>query len=122
MTNAYRKGYRGEKELEGALQETFPDYAEDISRVGMPEKDKITSGDVLCTNSDCIASNFHWENKNRERLNVRKALSKALKDSQNEFAALRVKKKRKEPFIALPQEDFLTLLQKLQNGAENKNK
>ena len=80
--NPYRKGYRGEKELEATLRKYFPNYL--IKRIGGTEKSRaFLTGDVF--SPDGILKRFHWENKNRERLNVFKAYCKAKDDGEGKI-------------------------------------
>jgi len=110
MVNPHKKGKRGELELVQTLKRYFPNYR--IKRISGTEKSRVfITGDVYCP--DGILKRFHWENKNRERLNVHQALSKATGDAQGKIPVLRWQKSYYQPIIILREKDFLNLLVEL---------
>ena len=115
MINPYKKGYRGEKELEELLHRFFPENKKMIRRVGTQESFKGTSGDVVCFDQKCILSRFHIENKNREKMNLFELFEKTVGDAKgNLIPIMFCKKNNSKRLLIIEDTKFLGLLKELQ--------
>lgn len=110
MLNSYKKGKRGDLEFVAALKSYFPNYR--IKRIPGTEKSRATiTGDLF--SPDGILVRFHFENKNRQNLNIFQVMSKTQDDAQGRVPVIRWHKPREQPLIILQQKDFLNLLLEL---------
>jgi len=120
MLNPYKKGYRGERELVETLKRYFPRYRNKIKRIGGTEKSRaLLTGDVFCPCG--VLSRFHFENKQREKLNIFKTVKKTTDDAQGRIPVIRWSKSRQQPLIILREKDFLNILAELDGYINERN-
>lgn len=99
--NSKRKGARGERELAAELTAAgFP------ARRGQQFKGTEESPDVECE----PLSDFHFECKYTERLQLYPALRQAMEDAPNKKPIVAHRKKREDWVAILPLKDLLELL------------
>ena len=73
-------------------------------------------GDIICIDDQSIISEFSWECKNQEKLNIWKALQQSKNDAPARTMPVVVfRKNHSLDYIALQFEDFLNILKELED-------
>ena len=112
--NANKKGKRFELQVAKYLSREFNNIK--ISRT--PNSGGLSlKGDILCTDENSILSEFNWECKNQEKLNIWKALEQSANDcigSHNKKPLVVFTKNYEKDYVALRLEDFTQLLLELE--------
>lgn len=77
-------------------------------------------GDILCIDDQSILSEFNWECKNQEKLNIWKALEQSRNDClrSRKMATVVFTKNHERDYIALELEDFVNLLIELEENRQ----
>ena len=70
-------------------------------------------GDILCIDDQSILSEFNWECKNQEKLNVWDAYEQAKENCNGYEPIVVMKKNRKQPLVVIDAEHFIALCSKL---------
>ena len=110
--NAKQKGNRFEREVAKQINKKF---GTNVRRTplsgGMNFK-----GDIICIDDNSIISEFSWECKNQEKLNIWKALEQSRNDApQRTMPVLVFTKNHERDYVALEFEDFMNLLKELED-------
>ena len=73
-------------------------------------------GDIICIDDQSIISEFSWECKNQEKLNIWKALQQSRNDAPARTMPVVVfRKNHSLDYIALELEDFLNIIKELED-------
>ena len=73
-------------------------------------------GDIICIDDQSIISEFSWECKNQEKLNIWKALQQSKNDAPARTMPVVVfRKNHSLDYIALELEDFLNIIKELED-------
>ena len=106
--NANQKGKRFEREISKYLSEKFnTDIKRTPNSGGLDMK-----GDILTTDLNNVLSEYNWECKNQEKLNIWKALSQSKGDciSSRKKPLVVFTKNFEDNYVAMKLEDFTQLL------------
>ena len=116
--NANQKGKRFERDVAKQLNKAFNT---NVRRTPMSGGMSI-KGDIIDINPDSILSEFHFECKNQEKLNIWKALAQSRSDCPRRKIPLVVFTKNHErDFVTIEFNDFINLLLELEEF-RNKDK
>jgi len=112
MINANKKGKRFERLCAKMLNDKF---GTNVRRT--PQSGGMSiKGDIIDINPDSILSEFHFECKNQEKLNIWKALAQAKNDKPRHRNAVVVFTKNHETeYVALEFEDFMNIIKELED-------
>jgi Holliday junction resolvase len=110
--NAKQKGNRFERQVAKQINKKFNT---NVRRTplsgGMNFK-----GDIICIDDNSIISEFSFECKNQEKLNIWKALEQSRNDApQRTLPVVVFTKNFEREYIALEFEDFLNILKELED-------
>ena len=73
-------------------------------------------GDIICIDDNSIISEFSWECKNQEKLNIWKALEQSRNDApQRKMPVVVFTKNHERDYVALEFEDFLNIIKELED-------
>ena len=73
-------------------------------------------GDIICIDDNSIISEFSWECKNQEKLNIWKALQQSRNDAPARTMPVVVfTKNHEKEYISLELEDFLNIIKELED-------
>ena len=107
--NANKKGKRFELKVAKYLAEKLQ---ANIKRT--PNSGGLSmKGDILCIDDNSILSEFNWECKNQEKLNIWKALEQSRNDclgNANKLPVVCFTKNFERDYVALELDDFVNLL------------
>ena len=111
--SSQQKGKRFEREVSKQINKKFENS--NVRRTplsgGLDFK-----GDIICINDSSIISEFSWECKNQEKLNIWKALEQSRNDAPIRTMPVVVfRKNHSLDFIALELEDFLNIIKELED-------
>jgi Holliday junction resolvase len=109
--SAQQKGKRFERKIAKQLSKFFD---ENVKRT--PNSGGLSiKGDIININPDSILSNWEWECKNQERLNIWKALEQAENDCPPRKRPVVVFTKNfKDDYAAIKFGDFMDMLKELE--------
>lgn len=104
--NANKKGKRFELKVAKYLAEKLQ---ANIRRT--PNSGGLSmKGDILCIDDQSILSEFNWECKNQEKLNIWKALEQSRNDAGYKTSVVVFTKNFERDYVALELDDFVNLL------------
>ena len=110
--NAKQKGNRFERQVAKQINKKFET---NVRRTplsgGMNFK-----GDIICIDDNSIISEFSWECKNQEKLNIWKALKQAKNDApQRTMPVVVFTKNFETEYACIELEDFLNIIKELED-------
>lgn len=106
-----QKGKRKEREVAKFLNDTFGTNCRRTPCSG----GLSIKGDIIDVNPDSILSNFHFEIKNQEKLNIWQALAQSKRDaSANKAPIVIFSRNREENYVAMHINDFVNLLERIE--------
>lgn len=108
--NSQQKGKRKEREIAKLISKKF-----EIDCKRTPCSGALDfKGDIISLSG--IASEYHWEVKNQESLNIWKALDQAIRDCRpGKTPTVVFSKAFSENFIALRFDDFLNMIKEIED-------
>ena len=112
--NANKKGKRFELKVAKFLAEKL-----DANIRRTPNSGGLSmKGDILCIDDQSILSEFNWECKNQEKLNIWKALEQSRNDclGNAKMPVVCFTKNHERDYIALELDDFVNLLIEVEEG------
>ena len=114
--NANKKGKRFELKVAKYLAERL-----DANIRRTPNSGGLSmKGDILCIDDNSILSEFNWECKNQEKLNIWKALEQSRNDclGNAKMPVVCFTKNHERDYIALELDDFVNLLIEVEEGRQ----
>lgn len=114
MINSNKKGKRFELRVAKYLAEKLNAH---IRRT--PNSGGLSmKGDIMCIDDQSILSEFNWECKNQEKLNIWKALEQSRNDclGNPKTPVVVFTKNHERDYVALEMDDFVNLLIEVEEG------
>jgi len=110
--SSQQKGKRFEREVAKQINNKFSTKVRRTPLSGGMD----FKGDIICIDDSSIISEFSWECKNQEKLNIWKALQQSRNDEpQRTIPVVVFTKNNEKEYIALELEDFLNILKELED-------
>jgi len=110
--SSQQKGKRFEREVAKQINNKFSTKVRRTPLSGGMD----FKGDIICIDDSSIISEFSWECKNQEKLNIWKALQQSRNDAtQRTLPVVVFTKNHEKEYIALELEDFLNIIKELED-------
>jgi len=110
--SSQQKGKRFERQVAAEINKKF-----ETSVKRTPNSGGLSiKGDIICIDDQSIISEFSWECKNQEKLNIWKALQQSKNDAPARTMPVVVfTKNHEKEYISLELEDFLNIIKELED-------
>jgi len=110
--SSQQKGKRFEREIAKQINKKFETNVRRTPLSG----GLSFKGDIISIDDNSIISEFSWECKNQEKLNIWKALEQSRNDApQRTMPVVVFTKNHERDYVALEFEDFMNLLKELED-------
>ena len=110
--NANKKGKRFERDVANQLNKKFGTNVRRTPQSGGME----IKGDIICIDDNSIISEFSFECKNQEKLNIWKALKQSTADAPGgKMPVVVFTKNHERDYLAIEFEDFMNILKELED-------
>jgi len=110
--SSQQKGKRFEREVAKQINKKFETNVRRTPLSG----GMAFKGDIICIDDNSIISEFSFECKNQEKLNIWKALEQSRNDApQRTMPVVVFTKNHEKDYIALELEDFLNIIKELED-------